>query len=117
MDNNNKKAKRRYGGAVANKRQNAPKPHTTGGRIRKVRSGSSRAARAHSEDEDGASQGELVEYDRRAGWSDADRYVLWPVWLAFVVYIVTLTSRVWIVSDKAHWWILHPDEVFQSLEG
>lgn len=35
----------------------------------------------------------------------------------WVVFILTLYFRIIYVSDKMNWWILHPDEIFQSLES
>ena len=33
------------------------------------------------------------------------------------VFLFTLVFRVWYVSRKKNWWILHPDEIYQTLEG
>ena len=35
----------------------------------------------------------------------------------WLVFLFTLVFRVWYVSRKENWWILHPDEVYQTLEG
>ncbi|KAJ8312302.1 hypothetical protein KUTeg_009675 [Tegillarca granosa] len=35
----------------------------------------------------------------------------------WIVFVLTLFFRIIYVSDKMNWWILHPDEIFQSLEN
>lgn len=40
-----------------------------------------------------------------------------PWWAVWVVSTVTLAVRLNIVKQARNWWILHPDEVFQSIEG
>ena len=40
-----------------------------------------------------------------------------PRWAPVAIFLCTLIIRVSYVSRKINWWILHPDEVFQSLEG
>lgn len=34
-----------------------------------------------------------------------------------ILHIVTIFLRLYVVTNRDSWWILHPDEVFQSLEG
>ena len=42
---------------------------------------------------------------------------LFPRNTHWVVFLFTLVFRVWYVSRKENWWILHPDEIYQTLEG
>ncbi|KAL5016409.1 hypothetical protein ScPMuIL_005998 [Solemya velum] len=39
-----------------------------------------------------------------------------PMWTPYGVLALTLAIRLYHVSCKANWWILHPDEIFQSVE-
>lgn len=43
--------------------------------------------------------------------------LIFPGCTPWVVFLVTLLGRVVYVSQTKNWWILHPDEVFQSVEG
>ncbi|KAL3856509.1 hypothetical protein ACJMK2_011259 [Sinanodonta woodiana] len=45
-----------------------------------------------------------------------DNYIF-PKNVHWLVFLVTLMFRLWYVCDKRNWWILHPDEIFQTLEG
>ena len=40
-----------------------------------------------------------------------------PWWFPWFVVIVTMGVRICYVYQPESWWILHPDEVFQSVEG
>ena len=42
---------------------------------------------------------------------------LFPRNTHWIVFLFTLVFRVWYVSGKENWWILHPDEIYQTLEG
>ena len=42
---------------------------------------------------------------------------VFPDWSMAAVHVLTLVVRVCIVCDRRNWWILHPDEVYQSVEG
>lgn len=42
---------------------------------------------------------------------------LFPEWLPWVICAVTLVFRVHYVLQPINWWILHPDEVYQTTEG
>ena len=42
---------------------------------------------------------------------------LFPRNTHWLVFLFTLVFRVWYVSRKENWWILHPDEIYQTLEG
>ena len=42
---------------------------------------------------------------------------IFPWWFPGVVFIVTVLVRMYYVYQPANWWVLHPDEVFQSVEG
>ena len=42
---------------------------------------------------------------------------LFPRNTHWMVFLFTLVFRVWYVSRKENWWILHPDEIYQTLEG
>ena len=42
---------------------------------------------------------------------------LFPGNTHWFVFLFTLMFRVWYVSRKKNWWILHPDEIYQTLEG
>ena len=46
-----------------------------------------------------------------------DKSWLFPDNTIIAVHIITLILRLYIVSQKWSWWILHPDEIYQSLEG
>lgn len=40
-----------------------------------------------------------------------------PCLFPWVVFVVTLAIRVHYVNQPHNWWVVHPDEIFQSLEG
>ena len=40
-----------------------------------------------------------------------------PRWFPLFVVIATMGVRICYVYQPESWWILHPDEVFQSVEG
>ncbi|KAK3084812.1 hypothetical protein FSP39_019458 [Pinctada imbricata] len=42
--------------------------------------------------------------------------MLFPRYSFWIVFFVTLSWRLYYVSQRKNWWILHPDEVFQILE-
>lgn len=42
---------------------------------------------------------------------------LFPPYFHWIVFVFTLLFRLHYVSQKTNWWILHPDEIYQSLEG
>ena len=42
---------------------------------------------------------------------------LFPSYTIWAVFVFTLVFRLWYVSRRENWWILHPDEVYQTLEG
>ena len=42
---------------------------------------------------------------------------LFPRNTHWFVFLFTLVFRVWYVCRKKNWWILHPDEIYQTLEG
>ena len=55
---------------------------------------------------------------RQSDVQDQETTDVFPDWLTvWHVTFLTLAVRLWIVADRKQWWILHPDEVFQSVEG
>ena len=42
---------------------------------------------------------------------------LFPWWCPYIVTIVTMIVRVSYVVSPRSWWMIHPDEVYQSIEG
>lgn len=42
---------------------------------------------------------------------------IFPRYSEWIVFLVTILLRFHYVSQKQNWWILHPDEIFQSMEG
>lgn len=42
---------------------------------------------------------------------------LFPRGSQWVIFGVTLVFRLMYVTNRRHWWLLHPDEVYQSVEG
>lgn len=42
---------------------------------------------------------------------------LFPRYSEWIVFVVTLVLRCNYVSQKDSWWVLHPDEIFQAMEG
>lgn len=42
---------------------------------------------------------------------------LFPRYSEWIVFVVTLVLRCNYVSQKNNWWLLHPDEIFQAMEG
>jgi len=42
---------------------------------------------------------------------------IFPIGTEWLVFFLTLCFRIRYVSRKENWWILHPDEIFQSVEG
>ncbi|XP_064612612.1 uncharacterized protein LOC135476506 [Liolophura sinensis] len=53
---------------------------------------------------------------REAHWKDCEDSFIFPRCTPWLVFLVTLIGRVVYVSQVKNWWILHPDEVFQSVE-
>ena len=47
--------------------------------------------------------------------TEADDFL--PPFSIWLVHLASIIVRIAIVSDKTSWWILHPDEVFQTVEG
>ncbi|XP_062582598.1 uncharacterized protein LOC134244339 [Saccostrea cucullata] len=41
---------------------------------------------------------------------------LFPRYSEWIVFLITLILRIYYVCQKHNWWILHPDEIFQSME-
>ncbi|XP_061162414.1 uncharacterized protein LOC133171643 [Saccostrea echinata] len=41
---------------------------------------------------------------------------LFPRYSEWIVFLITLILRIFYVCQKHNWWILHPDEIFQSME-
>lgn len=42
---------------------------------------------------------------------------LFPKCSKWIVFGITLVLRCTYVTRKENWWLLHPDEIFQSMEG
>lgn len=42
---------------------------------------------------------------------------LFPYWFAWILFPLTLSVRILYVLEPSNWWILHPDEIFQTIEG
>ena len=40
-----------------------------------------------------------------------------PHWLPWILFPVTLLIRLLYIQQPTNWWILHPDEIFQTVEG
>ena len=40
-----------------------------------------------------------------------------PWWLPWIVVMVTVAMRIRYVTSHKSYWILHPDEIYQSVEG
>ncbi|KAK6191859.1 hypothetical protein SNE40_003443 [Patella caerulea] len=41
---------------------------------------------------------------------------IFPWYSPYIIFLVTIVIRVCYVSQPSNWWILHPDEIYQSLE-
>ncbi|XP_050410788.1 uncharacterized protein LOC126825253 [Patella vulgata] len=41
---------------------------------------------------------------------------MFPWYSSYLIFLVTIVIRVCYVSQPSNWWILHPDEIYQSLE-
>ncbi|GFO35173.1 mannosyltransferase [Plakobranchus ocellatus] len=41
---------------------------------------------------------------------------LFPSWTPWLVTFLTLAYRVVHVTNPSNWWVLHPDEIYQSME-
>ncbi|XP_045173692.2 uncharacterized protein LOC123535194 [Mercenaria mercenaria] len=41
---------------------------------------------------------------------------IFPQWLPWILLPLTLTLRILYVLEPTNWWILHPDEIFQTIE-
>lgn len=48
---------------------------------------------------------------------DKEGQGLFPRYSEWIVFLVTLVLRCYYVSQKNNWWVLHPDEIFQAMEG
>lgn len=62
------------------------------------------------------------KYDKNSQYGKPNRNTseciyIFPLWLPWVITLVTLIFRVHYVLQPINWWILHPDEVFQTTEG
>ena len=42
---------------------------------------------------------------------------IFPSWLPWILFPLTLLIRLLYVLEPTNWWILHPDEIFQTMEG
>lgn len=42
---------------------------------------------------------------------------LFPRNTHWFVFLFTVVFRVWYVCRRQNWWVLHPDEIYQTLEG
>lgn len=42
---------------------------------------------------------------------------LFPRYSEWIVFVVILVLRCNYVTQKSNWWVLHPDEIFQAMEG
>ncbi|XP_045172683.2 uncharacterized protein LOC123534472 isoform X2 [Mercenaria mercenaria] len=57
--------------------------------------------------------GETVNIkDKSAAFSDN----IFPHWLPWILFPLTLGIRILYVLEPTNWWILHPDEIFQTIE-
>ncbi|KAK3589791.1 hypothetical protein CHS0354_015795 [Potamilus streckersoni] len=60
-------------------------------------------------------QKDVGKYKYKRCRNSLENYIF-PKNVHWLVFFVTLVFRVWYVCDKQNWWILHPDEIFQTLE-
>ncbi|WAR03213.1 hypothetical protein MAR_009771 [Mya arenaria] len=56
-----------------------------------------------------------IETDAGSPFSHSETSIF-PRWLPWLIVMVTLSVRVHHVLQPTNWWILHPDEVFQTVE-
>ena len=42
---------------------------------------------------------------------------IFPKRFHWLLFAITLTFRIWYVSRPSNWWVLHPDEIYQTMEG
>ena len=42
---------------------------------------------------------------------------IFPFWLPWILFPLTLCLRLAYILEPTNWWILHPDEIFQTMEG
>ncbi|GFR70494.1 mannosyltransferase [Elysia marginata] len=49
--------------------------------------------------------------------TQTQRSALLPKWTPWLVTVMTFAIRVHHVIEPKNWWVLHPDEIYQSMEG
>ncbi|RUS70683.1 hypothetical protein EGW08_021559 [Elysia chlorotica] len=62
------------------------------------------------------STGNLGPTNRSLFDPQTKRSPLFPRWTPWVVTLVTFAIRVHHVMQPRNWWVLHPDEIYQSME-
>lgn len=53
---------------------------------------------------------------QNGGEGDREKDIL-PRYVPYIVVLVTLVIRVYYVTLPSSLWVLHPDEIYQSMEG
>lgn len=53
----------------------------------------------------------------RAGVCDCGLDNFLPRWTHWVVFVLTVCVRMYYISQPRSLWILHPDEIYQTIEG
>ena len=88
----------------------------------KLRNGSSKASKllgvaAQGKSEDNSIVQETDQFNSKNATLESSLDDLFPKSTPWLIVLMTLVFRLWYVSKTENWWILHPDEVYQTIEG
>ena len=88
----------------------------------KLRNGSSKASKPLGAAAQGKSKGNYSSHETEQSNSnnatlESSLEDLFPKGTPWLIVLMTLVFRLWYVSKTENWWILHPDEVYQTIEG
>ena len=88
----------------------------------KLRNGSSKASKplgvaAQGKSEDNSIVQEMEQSNNNNAKLESSLEDLFPKGTPWLIVLFTLVFRLWYVSRTENWWILHPDEVYQTIEG
>ena len=65
----------------------------------------------------GSKTTESAESSTRVADVDGDIREIFPGCVMWILHVLVLAGRLYVCDSRSHWWILHPDEVFQAVEG
>ena len=88
----------------------------------KLRNGLSKASKplgatAQGKSDDKSIVQEMEQSHTKNATLESSLEDLFPNGTPWLIVLFTLVFRLWYVSKTENWWILHPDEVYQTIEG